>query len=582
MDGDGWLERWVERDLPLWAGLPADARAELVSSLEPMALLGGGELFVQGEPADALYVLVAGSVGISSRDHAGQTRRIARISPPETIGEMGVISGAPRSATAVALRDSVVLRLSGQAFERLVERWPHAALYVARLLADRLRVRTHGAPLARRSATVAILPVTEGVDAAQFGRALWSRIANLSAGRSALLDAYPAGADETWFHRFEASHDRVVYVAGRSASQWAELCRRRADHLLFLAAPGRPLLDRATCVMTMADDWHKRDLVVLQDEHARTPVPAHSSVASLATDLRLNVRSGHEGDLRRLARTVTGEAVGLVLSGGGARGFAHIGVLLAWREKGYAVDLVGGTSIGAVIGAGLAAGWSIAEIKDRIREAFVVDPPLDDFTLPLVALLRGHKVDGRLARAFGDLRIENLWLPFFCVSSNLTSGRLHLHTSGSLARGLRASIAIPGLLPPVIEPHGVLADGAMMNNLPADIMADLQRGSVVAVDVARDLALRARSRQTMLRRLLRISGESPSITSILLRAATVSSDAQRDAMLARASMVFQPPLASIGLRSWRSFDEAVEIGYTHAAAQLSRMASSDQIYRDGR
>ncbi len=121
----------------------------------------------------------------------------------------------------------------------------------------------------------------------------------------------------------------------------------------------------------------------------------------------------------------------------------------------------------------------------------------------------------------------------------------------------------------------------MMNNLPADIMADLQRGPVVAVDVARDLALRSRSRQTILRRLLRISGESPSITSILLRAATVSSDAQRDAVLARATMVFQPPLASIGLRSWRSFDEAIEIGYAHATAQLGRIAASDQIYRDG-
>jgi NTE family protein len=562
-----WIWDLIGDDLPLWAGLPAEARADFMAALEPISIAGGRELFVQGEPADALYVLAAGSLGISATDAAGRWRPLARISPPDTVGEMALISDAPRSATTVALRDSILLRLSRDGFDRLLERWPRAMVYFARLLAERLRGAASAyQPASSGPKTFAVIAASDGAPASELGEAFFRELQRQTGARGVMLTGLPAEADEAWFHRLEAGNDRVVFVSSTPSGQWAGICRRRADHVLLVTEPGRPLRLQGVAEEPIARDWRKSDLVVLQVPNAGMPAPADQSWADLCVNLHLHVRRGDHRDLARLVRTVTRRALGLVFSGGGARGFAHIGVLHALHEAGRGPDLVGGTSIGAIIGACAAAGWSIEAIKDKIRQSFATDPPLNDFTFPAVALLRGRKVDARLEQAFGGLRIEDLWLPFLCISSNLTSGKVHTHSSGPLVQALRASIAIPGLLPPVVGIEGVLADGAMLNNLPADVIADLNRGPVVAVDVARDLALQPRT--SLLRRLLGVPAEMPMIGSILLRSATISSDAQVAAMRSRATVILQPALASVGLRSWASFDRAVAIGYECARAAI--------------
>src|SRR3712207_1407708 len=157
------LSDWTNLDVPLWEGLDPPARRELQAHLEPVSVLGGEVLFQEGDPADALYLVVSGSLGVSVRDDGGRQRRVSRIFPPETIGEMALISNAPRSATVVALRDSVLLKLTRAAFDRLIERWPPAMLYLARLLADRLRHANQGATASYAPTTFAIVPVTNEI-----------------------------------------------------------------------------------------------------------------------------------------------------------------------------------------------------------------------------------------------------------------------------------------------------------------------------------------------------------------------------------------------------------------------------------
>ena len=187
-------------------------------------------------------------------------------------------------------------------------------------------------------------------------------------------------------------------------------------------------------------------------------------------------------DFERVVRLLTGRAVGLVLSGGGARGFAHLGVVRALREHGVPIDLVGGTSMGGILAAGVAKDWDDAELVERFRRCFVDTNPLSDFTLPVVSLVSGRKVGMLLRRELGDLDIEDLPLPFFCVSSNLTTGRIAVHQRGPLWRWLRASVAIPGVLPPVFQGGEVFVDGGSMNNLPVDVMRASGRGAVIGVD----------------------------------------------------------------------------------------------------
>ncbi|EQD48475.1 cyclic nucleotide-binding protein, partial [mine drainage metagenome] len=132
--------------------------------------------------------------------------------------------------------------------------------------------------------------------------------------------------------------------------------------------------------------------------------------------------------------------------------------------------------------------WSVTELTDRFRHYFVESRPLRDYTLPFVSLVSGRKVSRMLFEAFGELAIEDLPLSFFCVSSNLTTGHPYVHRRGELWRALRASVSVPGVLPPVVNAGQVLVDGGAMNNLPVDVMLELGRGPVIGCDAGADRA----------------------------------------------------------------------------------------------
>jgi NTE family protein len=264
-----------------------------------------------------------------------------------------------------------------------------------------------------------------------------------------------------------------------------------------------------------------------------------------------------------------------VLSGGGARGFAHLGVVRAMRECNIPVDLVGGTSMGAILGAGVALQWDDRELITRFRRAFVDSRPLSDVTLPLVSLVAGRKVGRLLRSVFGEMDISDLPLPYFCVSTNLTSGRVEVHERGPLWQWLRASVAIPGVLPPVFQHGEVFVDGGAMNNLPVDVMRERGRGPVVGVDVGSDPAFTTDLEATDLPPVWKLmnwargGGRRPNIFQILWRSGMVNSAAATAGQRARSDLVLRPPLESIDLLNWRAFDSAVEIGYRHAMRELA-------------
>lgn len=555
-------------DIPFLAGLDPAASAAVRGRFTSVAVAGGMPVFEQGEEGDALYTLVSGAVGISTRDRVdGETRRLARLTPPETFGEMALLSAEPRSASVTALRDTHLLRLSRAAFEEVVARHPAMLLYFARLLAGRLRAASEGRSFDHAPRSFAVLAVTDGLDAAAFGHRLAQAFDAAAPGTTGCLTDWPEGADESWFHDYETRHARTIFVAHRVADcPWCELCLRHADHILLLAEPETaPRPGARECIERFRSAWIRIDLAVRQDADAPLPRPLHPEVAALPSSMRIQVRDGSARDRARLARLATGTARGLVLGGGGARGLAHLGVLSALAEAELPVDFVGGTSMGAIVAASVAMDLGPQEIRDRMVATFVGRNPLNDYTLPFHALTRGLKVEAALRDGFGDARIEDLWLPYFCVSSNLTTGAAMVHRSGDLAAALRASIAIPGLLPPVVSDDGILVDGGMMNNLPADVMAELRRGPILAVDVGSDRAftdMPERSRAGhLVRRLLGLPDAMPGIAPLLLRAATVSSDAQTMMSVSRATVLLKPPLAGVDLRAWSSFETTAALGY---------------------
>jgi NTE family protein len=239
------------------------------------------------------------------------------------------------------------------------------------------------------------------------------------------------------------------------------------------------------------------------------------------------------------------------------------------------IDFVGGSSMGAIIAAGLAMGWDDAELDARIRKAFVQTSPLADIALPLIAMTHGAQVHARLKEHFGDVQIADLWLPFFCVSSDLTSGSYRLHRRGPLRQALQATIALPGILPPVIDKGHVLVDGAVTKNFPSDIMRTIQAGPIVGVDVtiARGLKPQDISIPVSLWRWI-LSGDwkrGPPIVSVLMRSATISTARELQAGRESTDVLITPEVSDVEIRNWKAYDPAVEAGYRAAREALAKL-----------
>ncbi|MBN9318079.1 MAG: patatin-like phospholipase family protein [Caulobacterales bacterium] len=532
---------------------------------------GGSTLFSAGEPSDQLYFLSAGRLGAFRREEGQDSQFVGLIRPGEPTGEMALIAGSPHSASVVALRDSEVLSLPGPLFFEAANRDPKVMTELARLMILRARqAATHSA--VGEPSVFGFIGESRAVAVRELVEAIGQRMEAL--GYSTVVCGSEAlSAPTEWFSNVERDHDFVLYAAEADEGAWRALIDRQVDRLFRVGRGGDPapvVLQKASAPL---QNQKLIDLVLLHPAGGGGPEGSEAWLAATSAARLFHMRQGDEADIKRMARVLTGQSVGLVLSGGGARAYAHIGAIRALREHNVPIDFVGGCSMGAIIAGGLAAGWDDAEMTARIRRAFVDSSPLDDIAFPFIAMIRGQKVRDRLYEHFGDLQIADLWLPFFCVSSNLTTGSYQIHRSGRLRRALRASISLPGVLPPVTQGPNVLVDGAVMKNFPADIMRALQLGPVVGVDVSRGRSIAAEDvkRPASIWKWL-LSGEwrsGPPIVSVLMRSATVTVGRDLAASREATDLLITPILERIDLRDWRAFDPAVEAGYVAAQKALN-------------
>jgi NTE family protein len=575
------------RNFPLLQDLGDAALKRVLGEANWFGLPGGMELKRDGENAQALFLVVTGSLGVFVQDEHKKRRQVAHVGAGETVGEMSLISGEKEhSAELVALRDTELLRISPQGFESLITRHPRVMMNLMRVLVKRLQTTTKSASDAERPKTFAIVPLQEGITETHIAHRLADTLSGMGL-RAAVLGADVADNTAEWFNAFEAAHDIVFYRGDRPGTAWTNLCERQADKVFLLARSDMPLPPRPFQPSVLNERMGSLPELLLFHPSANGRFAAeHLAMRSGIFESHHHVRAGNTADIQRLARFVAGRAVGLVLAGGGARGFAHIGVLKALKEAGVPFDHLGGASMGAIIAAGVAAEWSLEELTDRVRAAFVDANPLSDYTFPLIALVRGKKVTNLLKENFGDMRIEELPKPFFCVSSDLTTGRIHDHRSGLLWRALRASVALPGILPPVTHHGHLLVDGGVMNNLPVDVMRQRESGPIIASDVTGEVDLQVKDDRYGERPIWQLLWQrmrgTPSIVSILMRSGTVGSEAQRRVVREQADYLFEPPLPDIGLRDWKSFDQAIEEGYEHAQAMIEKkgLPLSD-VWADG-
>ena len=289
-----------------------------------------------------------------------------------------------------------------------------------------------------------------------------------------------------------------------------------------------------------------------------------------------------KGDFHRLARRLCGKSVGLVLGGGGARGIAHIGVIRALEEAGIPIDIIGGTSIGAFIGALYARDADVVPMYGRAKKfagrmgsmwRFALD-----LTYPSASYTTGHEFNRGIFKTFGNSQMEDFWLQFYCNTTNISKSRMEVHNSGYVWRYIRASMSLAGLIPPLCDEGCMLLDGGYVDNLTVAHMKSLGADTIFAVDVG---SLDDHTPQNFGDSL---SGfwawwnrwnpfsnfpNPPTLSEIQGRLAYVSSvDALERAKTMPGVLYLRPPIDPYGTLEFGRFDEIYRTGYEYGRGVL--------------
>jgi NTE family protein len=548
-------------DQDVFAELDPALCAELARRASRLAIEGGSVLFREGDCSDALFVVVSGALTAATQASDGSTSRIANFFAGETVGEMGVITGDPRAATVTALRDSELLRLASAELLTVMRASPDLAIAFARLLSRRLAGSARRIPGRGQPRSFALVPGPGLADAKALAQTIATRFRahgpTILVGNGDLATLSPAA-----FQALETANRHVLYLTDPAVSDWTRVALRQSDEIVLLAGYDASQPAGAVLDCEEARRPGRRRHLVLHGEK-RGAASAGHRLALAQFDFLHHLQS--EEDERRLVRILTRRAVGVALAGGGARAFAHLGVLRALAEAGIRPDIYVGTSMGAVVAAACAAGWTHEEIVVRLSQAFAASSPLGDVMWPWIALFRGERVKRLLRAAFGALSIEDLRLPFACVTTNLSTATACLHRHGLLVDTLRASVSIPGVFQPVLIDGHVHVDGAVVDNLPAAALRGLDAGPVIALDIGQPR---------------REEGPSiPGLVDVLWRTSTITGVASEESYRRVADLYFCARVGDYRLLDWKGFTRAITLGYQEARAYLEANSAALDVLR---
>jgi NTE family protein len=560
------------RSVPFFRDAPPKALKSAEAGTRYFGLPGGWQLFAPGDPSDQIYFVLSGSLGAFRVNPNGTMELMGHIRAGEPVGEMSMIAGEPHEHAVFALRDTELLSLSRQGFMHLVKSDPQILERLTRLIMIRMRQARKKVARSAEPRVFGLVSTSPTIDMKQRARVLAGELQTMGL-RVAIVGEEAVGMPAAYFDELETRNEVVLLVSSLGDSPWFKMTQRHSDRIwLFARSDARPSIPLLPDEASPTRQFKLVDLVLLHHgaEQSRTRTLEWKYAAEAARVLHWTGMD--DEDCRRLARTMAGKSVGLVLSGGGARAYAHIGVIRALREANCPIDFVGGASMGAILAASVACGWDDKEIDWRIRKAFVETNPLSDYRLPVVGLVKGSRVDARLKEHFGEVMIEDLRTPYFAVSTNLTQGSFLVHTEGLLREALRATISLPGILPPVVQNRQVLVDGAVLNNFPVDVMREMHRGRIIGVDVAE--APQGLAPDDYINppgffgwTLKHGFKSAPPIANLLMRTATISINPNQHRGL--TDILIAPEMKDIELRDWKEYDEAVEAGYNDMRTALA-------------
>lgn len=549
------------RHAPVLAALPEELVEQLAGLVREVHVPAGSLILREGDPAYSMFIVASGRVDVIREGPPETLLRVLRRG--DVIGELALLQEGVRSASARAQRDTELLELGRAEFESLIEYVPGFAIGMARALAAQVAVSRSQSVSASPPRMIAVVGLDGTASATEAGQMLADALGVYGSTARLLSGDMPGIA------RAERCSQRVVLVApGQPQQEWTRLCLSEADVVLAVTT-GRP--DQA---------WMRQASALRGCELLAIGTAVDEETLQILQPREAQVVAGHQdrkAALDAMARRLAGKSLGIVLSGGGARALAHIGVLEELRAAGLRFDRVAGVSMGALIAALAAMGLDGEDVYEVCMRGLVKKNPTRDFTLPAYSFIRGAKTRRLLHEVFGERRIEELPLRFFSLSCDLIRREAVVHRTGRLFDAVYPSLALPGVFPPVSDGRGqLLVDGAVLDNLPVSAMACRGEGPVIAVDAAGPQRQSEPAQSPLpvrigrpIRRVLTGSEHTiPSFAETIVRSMLVGSANTVAAAREHADLVITPTIEGIGLLDWTAIDRMRELGRDAARKAL--------------
>ncbi|WP_454785261.1 cyclic nucleotide-binding and patatin-like phospholipase domain-containing protein [Legionella sp. WA2024007413] len=551
-------------------------------------------LIQKGENTNDLYILIKGRLYYQITDTEGNVTFQGELQEGAIIGEMALLSDLPRSANVYTLRDSIILKLSKENFLKLCRRYPELLNKITQFTIKRLTNSLQGIHAATsRNKSIALIPIRpikdlefllqEMIFRFSYGEKILLLTSSCLEKRQGLLDDNGNMSNEgiLLINQLEKEYSFIFYLADESITNWTKFCVRQADSLAYLALAEEHNADLSEVedyVLNMQHNFIKRNVLVLLHQTANAPKNTKSWLEKRVVNGHFHVRSNTDEGISRLMRIFTDNTISLVLSGGGARGLAHIGVYRLLEERGIPVDYIAGTSMGAMLAAVLAKGYSSSELLKFVEEYLIKGAKID-FTFPYIAIATGRRATDSLRELYGeDSQIEDLWLNYFCVSTDLISKNLYIHDRGRLWESIRSSISLPFIYPPVSFDDKLLIDGGVLNNIPIDIMRQYSHSSkIIASNVNNNnffkltpIPYSLSGWKLLYNKFMGKESILPiNLGELVLRLLTISSHQNTAKMMAMADYGITLKLDQYGILDFKKYNEITEEGYEQAKAQLT-------------
>jgi lysophospholipid hydrolase len=570
----------------------------------------GEYLMKQGDPPDSMFILVRGRLRATVITEDGSQITVGEITPGESIGEMAMFTHENRTASVDAVRGSSLVRFSRDDFDWITKTYPRIVQEITKVIIGRLRRLSNSKQKSVEITNIAIGPINPDVPILDFADRLVKSLKRIDtatvlssqqvdntlgidkisqAGLGSPLDLKIA----TWLDDIETSNRFVVYVTDNTFSEWTLRSLHQADRILLVGQAGDPPAKSSFEAEIAKSSTARQDLVLLHPDDTRPPTGTIRWLEARKVARHYHICWNNDDNFHRLSRFLAGKAVGLCLGGGGARGFAHFGVLRTMLEQGIPIDIIGGNSMGAYVASvyavGKAQGWSVDQMIQGVKKIFsrwyYEIGPLNP---PISSLVGDGMFVSDIKDVLGKTTIEDLWTPYFCVSSNLTRASVKVHDTGPLWRAVRVSGGLPGILPPLVLDNDLHVDGALLNNLPVDVMSQKCDGGVVmAIDVSPlvDMSVNVQPRDTLsgwdiLLSRAKLTPEEikmPGLLTIMSRSSEIGTILQLHGKLDKLTDYHVTmPVERFDILGFGDADEIVQAGYRESQSSLLNWIESSE------